>query len=56
MYALKTNRDNMRKLKRQYKARNVPKKRLPAIVDTAVWKKVSKARAGIRWDNVVEEV
>ena len=28
---------------------------MPAIVDRAVWKKVAKGRAGLRWDNVVEK-
>ena len=27
---------------------------VPAIVDRAVWKKITKGRAGIRWDNVVD--
>ena len=31
-------------------------KRLPAIVDRAVWEKKTKGRAGIRWDNVVEKI
>ena len=47
MYPLETNRD-VRKLKWQYKVRNMPKKRLPAIADRAVWEKVTKGRAGIR--------
>ena len=34
---------------------NVPEKRLPAIVDDAVWEKITKGRAGIRWDNVAEK-
>ena len=34
----------------------MPQKRLPAIVDRAVWEKVTKGRAGIRWDGVVEKV
>ena len=55
MYPLETNRD-VRKLKWQYKVRNMPKKRLPAIADRAVWEKVTKGRAGIRWDSVVEKV
>ena len=55
MYPLETNRD-VRKLKWQYKVRNMPKKRLPAIPDRAVWEKVTKGRAGIRWDSVVEKV
>ena len=33
----------------------MPEKRLPAIVDRAVWEKITKGRAGIRWDNVVEK-
>ena len=34
----------------------MPKKRLPAIADRTVWEKVTKRRAGIRWDRVVEKV
>ena len=34
----------------------MPEKRLPAIVDRAVWEKITKGRAGIRWDNVVEKI
>ena len=34
----------------------MPKKRLPAIADRAVSDKVTKGRAGIRWDSVVEKV
>ena len=34
----------------------MPKKRLPAIVDRAVWEKVNSGRAGIRWDSAVEKV
>ena len=33
----------------------MPEKRLPAIVDRAVWEKITKGRAGIRWDSVVEK-
>ena len=55
MYPLETNRD-VRKLKWQYKVKNMPEKRLPAIVDRAVWEKITKGRAGIRWDNVVEKM
>ena len=47
---------DMGKLKWQYKVRNMPKKRLPAIVYRAVWAKVSKGRAGIRWGSVVDKV
>ena len=55
MHPLKTNIDVIR-LKCQYIARNMPKKRLPAIVDRAVWEKVTEGRAGISWDSVVEKV
>ena len=55
LYPLETNRD-ARKLKWQYKLKHMPEKRLPAIVDRAVWGKVTKGRAGIRWDNVVEKI
>ena len=41
MYPLETNRD-VRNLKLQYKVKNMPEKRLPAIVDTAVWEKILK--------------
>ena len=34
---------------------NMPEKRLSAMVDRAVWEKITKGRAGIGWDNVVEE-
>ena len=34
----------------------MPKKRLPAIPDRAVWEKVTKGRAEIRWDSAVEKV
>ena len=53
MCPLKTTR-GMRKLKWQHRVKSAPKKRLPAIVDRAVWEKVTTRRAGIRWDNVVE--
>ena len=58
MHPLKTNtRRDVRKLTWQYKVRNMPKKRLPAIkADRAVWEKVTKERAGIRWNSVVERV
>ena len=47
MYPLKTNRD-VRKLNWQYEVNDMPEKRLPAIVDRAVWEKITKGRAGIR--------
>ena len=34
----------------------MPKKRLPAIADRAAREKVSKGRAGLRLDSVVEKV
>ena len=34
----------------------MPDKRLPAITDRAVWEKITKGRAEIRWNNVVEKV
>ena len=34
----------------------MPEKTMPAIVDTAVWEKTAKERAGTRWDNVVEKI
>ena len=42
-------------MKWHYNVRNMPKKRLPAIADRAVWEKVTKGLAGIRWDSVVEK-
>ena len=47
MHPLKTNRD-VRKLKLQYKVKNMHEERLPAIVDKAVWEKITKGRAEIR--------
>ena len=38
LYPLETNGE-VRKLKWQYKVRNMPKKRLPAIAGMAVWEK-----------------
>ena len=55
VYPLKTNRD-ARKLKWQYEVRIMPKQKVPSIADRAVWEKVTKGRAGIRWDRVVEKV
>ena len=55
MHPLKANRD-VRMLKGQHKVRNMPKKRLPAISDRAVLEKLTKGRAGIRCDSVVEKV
>ena len=55
MYPLETNRD-VRMMTWQYKVKMTPEKRLPAIADRAVWEKITKGRAGIRWDNVVEKI
>ena len=33
----------------------MPKNRLPAIADRAEWEKVTKSRAGTRWDSAVEK-
>ena len=55
MYPLETNGD-VRKLKWRYKVKDMPEKRLPAIVDDAVWEKITRGRAGIRWDNAVEKI
>ena len=46
----------MGELKWPYKVKNMPQQRLSAIVDNAVWQKVTKRQAGIRWDNVVEQI
>ena len=32
------------------------RERLPALVDGAVWKEVTKGQAGIRWDKEVEKI
>ena len=56
MYPLKTTRDVRQQLEWQYKVRNMPKKRLPPIADRAAWEKVTKGRAGIRWNSVVDKV
>ena len=55
MRPLNTNRDKI-KLKGQYKVNNMPKKRLPSIVDRAVWEKITEGRARVSWDSVVEKV
>ena len=39
-----------------HKVRRTPKKRLPAIANSAVWEKVTKGRTEIRGDNVVDTV
>ena len=40
----------------QYKVKDMPEKRFPVIVDRVVRKKITKGRAGITWDNVVEKI
>ena len=55
MYLLETNRD-VKKLKWQNKVNNRQENRLPAIVDMAVWEQITKGRAKIIWDDVVEKV
>ena len=52
MYPLKTSKDG-RKLKLQYNLRNMPKKRLPAILDRTVSDEVATERTGKRWDSVL---
>ena len=54
MYQLETNRD-ARKLKWQSKVKNIPEKRLLAIVDRAVYEILTRGRAGIRV-NAVEKI
>ena len=55
MYPLKTKRD-ARKFKWQYIVTDMPEKKLPAIVDNAVWEKKTKGRAGIKCKKVVENI
>ena len=55
MYPLQTNID-VRQLTWKYKVKNMPGTRLPTIVDGAVREKITRGRAGIRWDNVVEKI
>ena len=43
-------------MKWRYEVRNMPKKRLSAIADRAVWEEVANGRAAIRWGSVVEKV
>ena len=54
-HPLQTNRA-VRKLKRQYQPRSMPKDRLPAMADRAVWEKATKGQAGRWWDNVIDKV
>ena len=43
-------------MKWQHTVWNIPKSRLPAIVDRAVWQKVEKGQARIPWESEVEKV
>ena len=54
MYPL--NNQRREKVDRAIESKEDAKKRLPAIADRAVWEKVTKGRAGVRWDSVVEKV
>ena len=49
------NKYRREKVEWQHKVNNMPEKRLPVIVDRAVQEKLTKGRAGIRWENVVEK-
>ena len=49
IYSHKTTRD-LRKLKWHYIVKNMQRKRLPAIVDRFVWKKMTKGKEG--WNKV----
>ena len=55
IYPLEINGD-AKKLRWQYKVRNMPEKRLPATADRAICEKITRGRAGIRWDSVVEKI
>ena len=46
----------MKKLRCQYSVKDVQRRRLPAIVDGAVWKKSTKGQAGIKWDTEIEKL
>ena len=54
MYPL--NNQRREKVDRAIESKEDAKKRLPAIADRAIWEKVTKGRAGTRWDSVVEKV
>ena len=53
MYTFKTLGDAS-KLRWRHKVRNMPKTKFPAVVDRAVWEKVTKRRTRIRCGSVVE--
>ena len=55
MYPLKTNK-RREKVEMAIQGKEHAKKRLPAKADSAVWEKVTKGRAGIRWDSVFENI
>ena len=56
MYPFTKTNGDVRKLKWQYQVSNMPENRFPAIADRAVWEKIPKGPAGLRWDNVVEKI
>ena len=45
----------MRILRSKYRVKNMQSKRLPVIVDRAMWKKVTKGQP-VRWDKEVERI
>ena len=54
MYPHKTN-IGTRKMEWRREARIMPKERLGAMADRAVWQKVTKGGAGIRWDSAIKK-
>ena len=55
LYPHKRARD-VRLSKWKFQTRNMPKTRLPAMVDRAAWKEVTNKRAVRRWDRVFGKV
>ena len=55
MHPHQTNMDVI-KFEGKYEVRCTPKTNLPAIANSAEWEKVTKGRAGIGWDNVLDLV
>ena len=43
---------NVRDLRWQLSVKNTQRKRLPEIIESAVWKKTTAGQAGTRWDTV----
>ena len=54
-HSLKTKRD-VKKLKWQYRVSNTSDKMLPDTFDKAVREKITKERAGIKWNNGVKKI